>query len=265
MYNKSYFTLGVLAILITATSCEINIDRDRDGNNSSELDEHSRQISLSEDITSLKTKVEMGGGVLNISGTDKYALDSYFESEDLDDIEIDYDTDGSQGTIYINQDKDFNIKMGGDNTISDEWNIKLNRKIVQDMDITLGAGESELDLSDFNLRDVKITMGAGENDIDLRNSSPETLKVEAGVGDIRLDLSGKWKNDSHIRVSGGIGQLVLILPEDTDIEVEVNGGLGSVEASSLDKRGRKYYQEGRGYKLDIEVNAGIGSLEIITR
>ncbi|MGB5977303.1 MAG: LiaF domain-containing protein, partial [Cyclobacteriaceae bacterium] len=197
--------------------------------------------------------------------TDKYALDSYFESEDLDDIEIDYDTDGSQGTIYINQDKDFNIKMGGDNTISDEWNIKLNRKIVQDMDITLGAGESELDLSDFNLRDVKITMGAGENDIDLRNSSPETLKVEAGVGDIRLDLSGKWKNDSHIRVSGGIGQLVLILPEDTDIEVEVNGGLGSVEASSLDKRGRKYYQEGRGYKLDIEVNAGIGSLEIITR
>ena len=255
-----------MGLAILATSCEINLDGDRDKNgDSSGYEEHSRQIALSDDITSLHTSIEMGGGVLKVSGTDEYALDGYFEVDDTDDIDIEFDQNGSVGVLEIDQKKDVKIQIGDNNSIHDKWDIKLNREIVHDMDILLGAGESRLNLSDFNLRDVKISMGAGENDINLQNSSPEKLEVEAGVGDVRLDLSGKWKNDCQITVSGGIGQLVMILPEDADIEMEVNGGLGSVDAHSLDKRGRRYYLDGDGYRLEIEVNAGIGSLEVITR
>jgi hypothetical protein len=265
MHRRSYLTIGVF-VALAFTSCEINIERERNkDNDNSGYEGYSRQISLTDDITSLQTKIEMGGGVLKVSGTDDYALDGYFEIHDEDDVNIEFDTNGTVGILDIGQRKDINIQIGNDNSVHDEWDIKLNRRIVHDMDILLGAGESRLNLSDFNLRDMKISMGAGENEIDLQNSSPETLEVEAGVGDVRLDLSGKWKNDCRIKVSGGIGQLVMILPEDADIEVEVNGGLGSVEASSLEKRNRRYYQDGNGYRLEIEVNAGIGSLEIITR
>ncbi|MFA0963150.1 toast rack family protein [Roseivirga sp. BDSF3-8] len=241
------------------------MERDWDNDNKpGDLDVFTRTISLSDDIQTLKTNIEMGAGVLTVNGTDDYVLDSRFQVDKKDNLFIDYNEEGDRGVIQIRHEKDVDIHFG-DNDMHDEWDIKLNRRIPQDVDIMLGAGESTLDLSDFNLRNVDITMGAGENNIDLRNSSPERLKIEAGVGDIQLDLTGKWKNDCRIDVSGGIGHLTLILPEDADIELKVNGGLGNVEAPSLERRGRKYYQNGNGPELDIKVNAGIGSLEIITR
>jgi hypothetical protein len=158
------------------------------------------------------------------------------------------------------------------------------------MDIKIGAGQGELDLTDLQLEELDIDLGAGDfsvqfnapNQVQMRrftldvgaanleiegvgNASPEDMIIQGGAGKIALDLTGDWANSADIEVTSGVGQLELRLPDDVGARVKVEGGLSNVEASGLSRSGDAYINDAYGeaeIELNIEVTTGVGQVDL---
>ncbi|WPP51606.1 toast rack family protein [Catalinimonas niigatensis] len=258
MRNKLLITLF---ILVSVTACEFRSESNNNGG--------VRQLSQSiqrDEAEVVKTNISMKAGKLTLKGGAENLVDTDITSSREDwQPTIDYTSTGKTGRLRIEQpDIDgINFNFGEDET--NNWVIQLNDDLVQDLDLQIGAGETEIDLRGLTLNSVNVDAGVGEHSINLANTSVPELDINAGVGEVSVDLSGKWNNDLDAEINGGIGELNLLLPNDIGIRVEVSGALGAVNAPELDKDGRVYtnalYGESE-YLLTLEIKAGIGTVNI---
>ncbi len=126
------------------------------------------------------------------------------------------------------------------------WNLGLNPKIPIDLVVSLGAGESDLDLSALNLTGFKISMGVGQTTVTLPSR---------GV------LKGQ--------LNGAIGQLVILVPNGIGVKIQANTGLVGVNApASYQKQDRQYtspnYASAEN-RIDLEVGLAIGGVDIVQK
>ena len=127
-----------------------------------------------------------------------------------------------------------------------EWDLALNSEIPLELIVTLGAGESELFLSDLNLESFTMQIGAGESTLDLSDYSGQNLEVD---------------------IQGGVGELTVFLPSDARIESNVRGGLGEINTTGLSYENGLYVRDysGTGPVIEIRIEAGIGQLNLIVQ
>jgi predicted membrane protein len=145
-----------------------------------------------------------------------------------------------------------------------DWQILFPNNLATALNLTIGAGEASVDLSESKVRSLVVDAGAGEFNINLANTSLSSLEVNAGVGELNLDLSGKQEQNLDVEINGGIGSIKLVLPQETGVRVKVSG-LGGIDVSDLIKRDGYYVNTlyGKTAKnMEIEVNGGLGSLEL---
>jgi hypothetical protein len=125
----------------------------------------------------------------------------------------------------------------------DEWDLRLSPKVGLSLDVNVGAGEANLDLSGLDIRNLTVESGAGRSTIIL----PE-------------------EGDFEARVSGGVGQVVIEIPEGMAARVHVSRGLGDVSVPSrFDKDGDTYETDdwrSSGNRVDLEVRVGVGQVTI---
>ncbi len=146
-----------------------------------------------------------------------------------------------------------------------EWDIHLPQDIPMSLELKVGAGKADVDLSGFALKYLKMTLGAGEFDVDLGRSSLEGMVIHAGVGDLRLDLGDRPSGDLLADITCGIGEITLIFPEDAGIFVHTEGILGEVSAPSFRRSGKNYYNDHLGISDDtirIKITGGIGKVNL---
>jgi len=250
--------------LFLLMSCEINTGS---GENASdgELRQISQAIKLDQ-VETVRTNISMRAGRLTVKGGAENLVDTEIAYSNQDwEPEIAYTSSGNTGRLRIEQPEGSGINFNFNDNFTNDWNILLNDALVQDLDVSIGAGETELDLRGLRLSSLDIDAGVGEHSVNLANTSVPQLRLNAGVGEVNVDLSGAWNNDLEAAFNGGIGELNLLLPAGIGIRMEVSGALGSINAPDLNKNGSVYTNDLYGqsdHVMDLEVKAGIGSVNV---
>ncbi len=157
--------------------------------------------------------------------------------------EINYKLEGKKGFLSINQPEINNINI--DNEDKYVWNLKFGKEIPLDIKLELGAGLSEINLSELPVKSFNMVMGIGKTELDLR---------------------GKWMQDAEIHLDGGIGLLKVYLPENIGVRVNTISGIGNVEVTNLIKKDKntyvnKWYNKSKN-TINIYLKTGIGKIEI---
>jgi hypothetical protein len=212
---------------------------------------------------SVQVRLTQSAGTLKISGGAKQMMEGLFATtEQAWKPEIAYSTQNQKGILLVKQPKIDNLNM--DDGDRNDWDVRLTNSIPMDIELTVGAGQSTIDLRNVRLTRLHLKAGAGDFSVNLANTSVPELDIEAGVGEMKLDLSGKWSNNLEAEINGGIGEITLKLPRKTGVRVKVNG-LGSIENAGFKKVDGYYVNE--AYKqteatLHIEINGGLGSVNL---
>jgi len=191
---------------------------------------------------SVRVDLKMGAGGLKVSGGASKLLEADFHY-DRPDLKprISYSVAGSQGRLTVEQESSTGIHFG---RTENDWNLRLNNDAPMEMNVKLGAGQSDLRLSGLSLTRLDVDMGAGQID---------------------LDLTGDWKQDLDVDIEGGVGSASVRVPREVGVRVEASGGIGSINISGLQREGGYYVNEEYGKSpvtLKVRIKGGIGEINV---
>lgn len=190
--------------------------------------------------------IAMGAGDLTIDGSDlgSNAMEGTFvfapaETEPI----VESNTTGDKVDVTVRHPNVRELTLDFKNVAS-TWDLALAEGVPMELDISLGAGNGDLDLTGLDLTDLQLDMGAGDVTVDLSGPHTSNLdaKITAGAGEVTIKLP----TDVGVRVSGrneGVGEwsyngfrvqgdyLVndAYGTSDTTIELDVQRGIGRVE------------------------------------
>ena len=187
--------LLMAAVLLLAAGCNL---RALDVGNVQEKSE-SVEVGAAKSVTA---DIAIGAGKLNVTGGGASLLDANFiyNVEEWEPT-IDYRVSGDQGRLTVEQpDSREGIPIQPAN-VRYEWDLQFNDDVPLDLEISMGAGEGDLELDSLSLNRVNFEGGAGDVNIDLSSSTLSDLNVRIGAGDVMVDLSGDWQNDRSCRSS----------------------------------------------------------------
>lgn len=206
---------------------------------------HSEEISL-DGAESVQAEILMGAGRLEVNaGTSQLLEGDFTYSYREYTPDIDYRVRSNDvGVLDVKQEDKPGINVT--TNYRNEWVLTFNEDVPLELDVTLGAGECDLDLSEINLVDFRLQMGAGEAYVDLDREIDADLEVD---------------------IQGGVGELTVVLPADTRLEIDVQGGLGEINTSGLNRDGNAYVSKysGSGPVLYVSIKAGIGELNLLVQ
>ncbi len=201
-------------------------------------------VVKSKGAKNVEVDLNIGAGRLVLSGgASELLTGGFIYSNKKWKPEINYKVKNSKGVLKIEQ------PDNGDFTINDDdkyvWNLKFNNDIPLNFDIELGAGLSEIALSELNLKHFHMVMGVGKTEIDLR---------------------GKWKQSTEIYLDGGIGLSQVYIPDNVGVKLEVTKGIGGVDVKNLIKKKNSVYVNKAYENSDVVINiflkTGIGKIEV---
>jgi hypothetical protein len=123
------------------------------------------------------------------------------------------------------------------------WDLEINQEIPMGLDVSLGAGDLEANLSELNL---------------------DSLSVNLGIGSGIVTLPGGASFDAT--VEGAIGQLAILVPNGVGVRVIANTGLATLHVPDGYVRIGDAYQS-PGYsssdtRIDLNVSMAIGTISI---
>jgi hypothetical protein len=195
-----------------------------------------------QDAKSAHITVESGAGQVTVSGGSSRLLDANFSyGYSFSSPQVDYKVQSGVGELTITQDGE-RTHFG---TTHNDWDLRLSNDVPLTLKVNMGAGEGRFRLRDMQLTDLDLQMGAGHVDVDLTGARKQDLKadIQGGVGQatIRLprnvgviasasggigavanhglkrdgddyvnDAYGKTPATIHLTVQGGVGEISLI-------------------------------------------------------
>jgi hypothetical protein len=221
-----------------------------------------------EDADQVRVYLKMGAGELNVDNGADGLMDADF-TFNVDDWEptVTYTVNDGEGRLTVEQPRTEELSVGSN--FHNEWDIRFGDRVPMDMRIDCGAGEQDIDLAGLPITELDMKLGAGDVNVDLSDNAMLTrLEFDIGAGDVDINLDGPWSNDVDVDIQGGVGQTKLRLPRDIGVRVDVTKGIGDVDASGLYREGNAYVNEAYGESdvtLDINLQAGIGRVQLDVR
>jgi hypothetical protein len=254
---KGMALLAMVAVLLVASGCA-------NGGRVGELQTESETVELG-DASSVRVEIDMGAGELDVAGGAADLLEANF-TYNVAELKPEVDYGGGRLTVRT-PDVDTGIASLWDAAdYRYEWDLRLNDNVPMELQVSVGAGRTDLKLGTLSLTRLDVAGGAGEVLVDLSGSTSLTrLDIGGGAGALTVDLSGAWQNDLEATIAGGLGERILILPRDTGVRVKVELGVGTVDAAGLTKEGEYYTNDAYGQSevtLDLEVAGGVGGIEL---
>lgn len=239
--------VGVLAVAVAVsavalgTGCRaVPIDRDRASRTGVTPVNVAR-----EGAQRVRVDLTMGAGELQVGsseGSDTVVTGElrYPESWPID---VDYEVQDAQGVLRIEPQERSSMTRDLFGTEA-RWELDFARQLPYEMNVTLGAGDSELDLGDLDLEDLEVT---------------------TGVGETMLDLTGARTSDLDVAITHGVGELVVRVPSGVAVRVTGRrGGIGDFGADGFTAQGDAWVNDAwqsSGPRIEIEVQRGVGDVE----
>jgi len=210
----------------------------RDRRYSGDLQHQSRTVDR-QGAKSVNVSLETSAGEFNISGGSSHLLDADFNySGSYETPRVEYSVSNGVGHLSISQD-DTTTHFG---TTHNDWNLRFSNDVPLELKVEMGAGRGHLRLRDMPVTRLDMSMGAGQVDLDLTGDRKSDLvaDLEGGVGQATIRLPSKVGVVVH--ASGGIGAVDAHgLRHDDDeytneaygktpatIRLKVEGGVGQI-------------------------------------
>jgi predicted membrane protein len=218
-----------------------------------------------DDADEVRVQLKMGAGELQIDGGADELLEADFSYNVADwEPEVDYHITDGNGRLTVRQPRSDKLSIRGN--IRYEWDLKFNDDVPLDMRIECGAGQSDIELSSLNITKLDMKLGAGDVDIDLSNNTSLTdFELDMGAGNVSVNLNGDWEHNVDVSIQGGVGQTTIYLPENIGVRVRVDKGIGDVDTSGLYRDGNTYvnkdYEES-DTTIEVNIQAGIGQVNL---
>jgi hypothetical protein len=166
-------------------------------------------------------------------------VDSLSDSSLLIDADINTLTDvnfSSRGS----KSKSINIEPAGDltsifdwSTLADrdaEWDIRISPYVPIDLEIDVGSGSANLDLSSLEMTDLLIDGGSGSTDVLVPASNSQySVTINGGSGSFYIELENRTNIRTDIDI--GSGSFDLVIGSGSDVEARIEGGSGSLDIS----------------------------------
>lgn len=181
-----------------------------------------------------------------------------------------------------------NLRKLGD--AAGRMEVALGRTVPTELEITVGAAESLLQLGGVPLRRLVLETGASDTRLSLDAPNPvpmremelragaasfraeglgnarfERFRFRGGVGDVTLDFTGDWQADARGSISMGVGALRLRLPRELGVRIRKSSFLTAFDA-------RGFVQTDAGWQtenwsradahLELDLDAAFGSITV---
>jgi hypothetical protein len=230
------FTMLAVIILALASCGVIQVT------SGGELKTETHSVDLGA-ASAVNVKINMNQGIIKVNGDAQKLMEGTFDYNVAEwHPEVSYNVDSNQGTLVIDQ-----PDIGGTTfakNVKNTWDLHLNNSVPIELDIQVGAGVNDLNLSGLQLTRLNVQTGAGEN---------------------RVDLSGSWTHDVIGTFEGGIGGLKIMLPRDVGVHIDLTGRASKVKTSGLTKDGNAYINQAYGKSpqiLQLSIQSGIGEVDL---
>ena len=202
---------------------------------------HEAQTVDRKDAKAARVIVHMPAGELIIAGGAQHLMDADFSQGPSWEVPaVDYSVDGGSGTLTINQQSSNSFMSNSDNI----WKLKLSNDLPIDLEVDMGAGKGDLNLSKLDLTRLQLNIGAGQANV---------------------DLTGERAKDLEAEIRGGVGEAIVRLPKDIGVVANVHGGLGAVDVHGLKEEQGQYVNSAYGKAhntLHLTVQGGIGHIRL---
>ncbi|MBT3712601.1 MAG: hypothetical protein HN736_11395 [Anaerolineae bacterium] len=216
---------------------------------------------------SAQVNIDSSVGSLSVNSLsdDDILIEGTIYSNAQETIYQEYEVDGSEINYYLSSDWESSTitSFSGFEKQKLSWDLSLTEEIPLDLDISLGVGESNLDLSDIQVTDLSLGIGVGQTTVVLPEGEYEAY-IAGGVGQsiITLPDEGQIK----LNVDGGVGEIVLYIPNDMATKIYVDRGIAGLSVpsgytQSNDVYTSSNYDEGEEY-LELHLDQGIGNIAV---
>ena len=190
--------------------------------------------------------LRMGAGGLTLGGgADTLAAADFVYNVPAWRPTMDYVVAGDKGELWIEQPE---VKTLSLESYRYEWDVRLAGDVPMTLDVALGAGESDIDVSSLDVSE---------------------LDVKTGLGGLTLDLTGDRERDVDVTIKGGVGEATVLLPAEVGVRATVTGSLGEVAVVGLRRDGEAYVNEAHGdaangsaAMITLNVEGGVGEVTL---
>jgi hypothetical protein len=128
--------------------------------------------------------------------------------------------------------------------------------------------EWDIELSDSLPLDLSVTMGAGETDLDLRTLDLRRLQVQLGAGDATIELPADPTADLVADITAGVGALTVRVPAEVGVRIVGHrDGLGTYEANGFTLDGDALVNDAYAdadVRYEITLRRGVGDVTVET-
>jgi len=177
-----------------------------------------------------------------------------------------------------------------------KWHLRFTDAIPISLELELGVGKGDFDLSGLRVKDFTLSTGASEvrlsfdtkNKASIENINIESgvskftgwnlgnanfkhFRFEGGVGAYTLDFSGELEHEADVDVEVGLGVLTLIVPPEVGARVLCEQSWVSrvdfakdFQTVGKDQYETENYSAAAG-KMNIRIDSGLGSVKIRRR
>ena len=168
--------------------------------------------------------------------------------------------------------------------------LDLSKNTPLDLNLDLGAVESDLDLTGLRISRLRVESGASDSKLRfdslnaarmsmlevslgaasfrgdrLANANAADIRVDAGVGNVELDLGGQWTQDIELHVDITLGIVTIHVPSDVGVRISVQKTLASFEHEGLVERDGAWVSrnwDSAPHKVRITAKTVFGKLTI---
>ena len=223
--------LGMAAL----AGCTVNVDGDLSQKTETVSIERAKAETVDVAVTMAAGEMELSGGAAKLmEGVFTYTAGGNMMPD------VRYEESSFRGRLTVQNKTKTTV---GNNHVN-RWQIKLADDVRMDLNVSLGAGQSKLNLGSLTIRSAKVQLGAGQ---------------------VELDLRGPKKSSCDVEISGGVGEATVWVPNDVGVVAEAKGGLGEISVRGLTRDGDRWKNDAYGKSpvtLRLDVQGGIGQINI---
>jgi hypothetical protein len=229
--------------------------------------------------------------------------------DDKRQLEMFYDISNGRGELDMNLSEDSRHRRRNSRSISweemksshadsdeRELTARFTDAVPLVLNVEVGAGKGDLDLSGLQVRDLKVSAGASSAELrcdepnpivcesvsiesgvskftarHLSNLNFKKLKFSGGVGAYTLDFAGKLRQKAYAEIDVGLGSITVYVPKDLPVKVVANDSwFSSVEIDDAFEKTKKSTYENEKFagseeSLTLKIGSGLGSIKVRTR
>jgi hypothetical protein len=249
MRRTRWFTIALLAALPCTAGAQ--------GLRTVEL---SRQLR---DTLPMHVRLEYGAARVALRAADQPLLYDVELTYDPRRADPEYRWDARSRTLRVGLER---VKFeSSEGRAAPQFDLRLSRQVPLDLQMTMGAGQAELDLTGLRVSRLQVEAGASDayvhfdapnlvplelldisagaanvRAVGLGQARAREVRVKVGVGRVELDFGGEWRDDAQLDLEVALGQVTVRVPAEVGVRLAMDRFAASVTYEGLVKRGDEW-------------------------